>query len=116
MLQLEHDLAESSSLDSIDHEFIVRAGLVWEELQSIILQNRIELLASGRTVAAVLKRCFWDRSQKKFFAIPTARSSRLDQNRIHLISTGQVHNFSLQQISLRVLYTPYPMPFHLPIV
>lgn len=45
--QLEHDLVASGSLAGIDHEFIVREGVVWEELQSIISQNQIELLVLG---------------------------------------------------------------------
>lgn len=51
LLQLEHDLVESGSLDGIDHEFIVREGAVWAELRSIISQNQIDLVllgASGR--------------------------------------------------------------------
>ena len=47
MLQLEHDLVESGSLDGLDHDFFVRQGVVWEELQSIISQNRIDLLVLG---------------------------------------------------------------------
>jgi nucleotide-binding universal stress UspA family protein len=45
--QLEHDLTESGLLAGIDHEFIVREGVVWEELQSIVSQNQIELLVLG---------------------------------------------------------------------
>jgi nucleotide-binding universal stress UspA family protein len=45
--QLEHDLVANGSLAGIDHEFIVREGVVWEELQSIISQNQIELLVLG---------------------------------------------------------------------
>jgi nucleotide-binding universal stress UspA family protein len=45
--QLEHDLIESGLLAGIDHEFIAREGVVWEELQSIVSQNQIELLVLG---------------------------------------------------------------------
>lgn len=45
--QLEHDLVESGSLTGIDREFILREGVVWEELQSIVSQNQIELLVLG---------------------------------------------------------------------
>lgn len=47
MLQLEHDLLESGSLDGIDHEFLIRKGAVWEELQSIVSQNQIDLVILG---------------------------------------------------------------------
>jgi nucleotide-binding universal stress UspA family protein len=45
--QLEHDLLENGSLAGIEHEFILCEGAVWEELQSIISQNQIELLVLG---------------------------------------------------------------------
>jgi nucleotide-binding universal stress UspA family protein len=45
--QLEHDLVESGSLAGIDHEFIIREGDVWEQLQSLISENQIELLILG---------------------------------------------------------------------
>jgi nucleotide-binding universal stress UspA family protein len=47
LLQLEHDLVENGSLDGIDHESLVRKGVVWEELQSIISQNQIDLVVVG---------------------------------------------------------------------
>jgi nucleotide-binding universal stress UspA family protein len=47
VLQLEHDLVESGSLDGVDHEFLVRKGVVWEELQSIISQERVDLVVLG---------------------------------------------------------------------
>jgi len=47
LLQLEHDLVESGSLDGIDHEFIVREGTLWKELQLITSQNHIDLVLLG---------------------------------------------------------------------
>lgn len=47
MRQLEHDLMENGSLVGLDHEFIVRQGQVWEELQTVIAQKRVELLVIG---------------------------------------------------------------------
>jgi nucleotide-binding universal stress UspA family protein len=47
LLQLEHDLVESATLDGIDHEFLLRQGVVWDELQSIISQNQTELVVLG---------------------------------------------------------------------
>jgi nucleotide-binding universal stress UspA family protein len=39
MQQLEHDLIDNGSLAGLDHEFIVRQGPVWEELQTVIAAN-----------------------------------------------------------------------------
>ena len=47
LLQLEQQLVESGSLEGIEHESIVSKGVVWEELQSIISQNHIDLVVLG---------------------------------------------------------------------
>lgn len=47
MQQLQHDLLHDRSLDGLDHEFIIRRGRVWEELQAIILQKQIDLVVVG---------------------------------------------------------------------
>jgi nucleotide-binding universal stress UspA family protein len=47
VLQVEHDLLESGSLDGVDHEFLVCKGIVCEELQSIISEERIDLVVLG---------------------------------------------------------------------
>ncbi len=47
LLQLEQQLLESDSLKGIEHESIVSKGVVWEELQSIISQNHIDLVVVG---------------------------------------------------------------------
>jgi nucleotide-binding universal stress UspA family protein len=39
MQQLRRDLLHDGSLDGLDHEFIIRHGSVWEELQAIIFQK-----------------------------------------------------------------------------
>jgi len=45
--QLEHDLVENGSLAGLDHEFIVRQGIIGEELQEIIFQKHIDLVVLG---------------------------------------------------------------------
>ena len=47
LLQLEQQLVECGSLEGIEHESIVSKGVVWEELQSIISQNHIDLVVVG---------------------------------------------------------------------
>jgi nucleotide-binding universal stress UspA family protein len=47
LLQLEHELAENGFLDGIAHESLVRKGVVWDELQSIISHNHIDLVVLG---------------------------------------------------------------------
>ena len=47
MQQLEHDLIENGSLAGLDHEFIVRQGQVWEELQTVIAQKQVDLVVIG---------------------------------------------------------------------
>ena len=47
LLQLEQELVQSGSLEGIEHESIVSKGTVWEELQSIISQKRIDLVVLG---------------------------------------------------------------------
>ena len=67
--QLEHDLFETGGLDGLEHEFLVRRGIVWEELQSVISQERIDLLVLGTcsqpgikqlTLGSVAQRVFRD--------------------------------------------------------
>jgi len=45
--QLRRDMLRDSSLDGLDREFILRYGSVWEELQAIISQQRVDLLVVG---------------------------------------------------------------------
>ena len=45
--QLEHDLDKNGSLANLDHEFIVRQAIIWDELQQIILQSHIDMLVLG---------------------------------------------------------------------
>jgi len=47
MQQLEHDLVENGSMAGLDHEFIVRQGHVWEELQAVIAQKQVDLVVVG---------------------------------------------------------------------
>jgi nucleotide-binding universal stress UspA family protein len=67
--QLEHDLFETGGLDGLEHEFLVGRGIVWEELQSVISQERIDLLVLGTcsqpgikqlTLGSVAQRVFRD--------------------------------------------------------
>jgi len=45
--QLRRDMLRDSSLDRLDREFILRYGSVWEELQAIISQQRVDLVVVG---------------------------------------------------------------------
>jgi hypothetical protein len=45
MQQLKHDLLESGALADLHHEFIVREGKVWEQLELIIRQKQPGSLA-----------------------------------------------------------------------
>jgi nucleotide-binding universal stress UspA family protein len=47
MQQLQRDLLHDGSLDGLDHEFIIRHGSVWEELQAIIFQKQADLVVVG---------------------------------------------------------------------
>ena len=47
MQQLLRDLLHDGSLNGLDHEFIVRHGSVWEELQAIIFQKQVDLVVVG---------------------------------------------------------------------
>lgn len=45
--QLEHDLLESGALAGLHHEFLVREGKVWEQLELIIRQKQVDLVVIG---------------------------------------------------------------------
>ena len=45
--QLQRDLEHDGALNGLDHEFIIRRGRVWEELQAVILENQIDLIVVG---------------------------------------------------------------------
>src|SRR5215470_3457435 len=45
--KLERDLVESGALADVSHEFIVRQGEVWEELQAIIREKQVEMVVIG---------------------------------------------------------------------
>ena len=45
--QMERELVAEGSLAGMDHEFLVRQGIVPEELQSIIAQKQIDLVVLG---------------------------------------------------------------------
>jgi nucleotide-binding universal stress UspA family protein len=47
MQQLLRDLLHDGSLNGLDHEFIIRHGSVWEELQAIIFQKQVDLVVVG---------------------------------------------------------------------
>jgi nucleotide-binding universal stress UspA family protein len=47
MQQLQRDLLHDGSLNGLDHEFIIRHGSVWEELQAIIFQKQVDLVVVG---------------------------------------------------------------------
>ena len=47
MQQLKHDLLESGALADLHHEFIVREGKVWEQLELIIRQKQVDLVVIG---------------------------------------------------------------------
>ena len=47
MQQLQRHLLHDGSLNGLDHEFIVRHGSVWEELQAIIFQKQVDLVVVG---------------------------------------------------------------------
>src|SRR5208283_1557160 len=47
MQQLQRDLLHDGSLDGLDHEFTIRHGSVWEELQAIIFQKQVDLVVVG---------------------------------------------------------------------
>jgi nucleotide-binding universal stress UspA family protein len=47
MNKLEHDLVESGSLAGLQHQFIVRQGDVWEQLQCVIRENQVDLIVVG---------------------------------------------------------------------
>jgi len=40
--QLRHELLESGALAGLDHEFIVREGNIWEQLELLIRQKQVE--------------------------------------------------------------------------
>jgi nucleotide-binding universal stress UspA family protein len=44
---LERELVHDGSLDSLDRQFIMRRGGVWEELQEVIFQKQIDLVVIG---------------------------------------------------------------------
>ncbi len=45
--KLEHELLESGALAGLDHEFIVREGNVWEQLEHVIKQKQVDLVVIG---------------------------------------------------------------------
>ena len=45
--ELQRDLIAKGLLDGLDHEVVVRQGGIWEELQAIILQEKIDLVVLG---------------------------------------------------------------------
>lgn len=44
---LEHHLTENGSLAGLEHEFIVREGDIWKELDSVMHQKQVDLLVVG---------------------------------------------------------------------
>ena len=45
--KLEHDLSEKGALFGLEHKFIVRQGNVWQELDSAIRENRVDMVVLG---------------------------------------------------------------------
>ncbi len=45
--QLEKELVESGALKGLHHEFIVREGNVWEQLELVIKQKQVDLVVTG---------------------------------------------------------------------
>lgn len=45
--ELERDLVENGSLANLQHEFIVREGLVWNELQTVIAEKKVDMIVVG---------------------------------------------------------------------
>lgn len=45
--QLRCELLQKGSLNGLDHEFVIRCGHVWEELQAVICQAQIDLVVVG---------------------------------------------------------------------
>jgi len=45
--QLQRDLLHQDSLNGLDHEFIIRTGAVWNELESIVVERQIDLVVVG---------------------------------------------------------------------
>jgi nucleotide-binding universal stress UspA family protein len=47
MAELERNLIQSGGLADVSHEFIVRQGDIWEELQTIIREHHVEIIVIG---------------------------------------------------------------------
>ncbi|HEY1471768.1 MAG TPA: universal stress protein [Candidatus Acidoferrum sp.] len=45
--QLQRELRQNGSLDGIDHEFMLRRGVIWDELRGIVSQKQIGLVVLG---------------------------------------------------------------------
>lgn len=45
--ELRHELLESGALAGLDHEFIVREGHVWEQLQLLIREKQVDIVVVG---------------------------------------------------------------------
>jgi nucleotide-binding universal stress UspA family protein len=45
--ELRHELLESGALAGLDHEFIVREGNVWEQLELLIRQKQVDMVVVG---------------------------------------------------------------------
>jgi len=45
--QLRHELLESGALAGLDHEFIVREGNIWEQLELLIRQKQVDMVVVG---------------------------------------------------------------------
>ncbi len=110
MQQLQRDLLHDGSLDGLDHEFIIRHGSVWEELQAIIFQKQVDLVVVGTDgrrgiekvlLGSVAERVFRDATCPVLTVGPYSyRESRVDL-------TGEIRTYLLAtdfgETSLRAL-------------
>ncbi|MGA8149808.1 MAG: universal stress protein [Terriglobales bacterium] len=70
--QLEQDLIQRGALAGLSHEVIVRQGNVWEELEKVILEERIDLVVLGTLVDEVWGNCSSGQWQNASFVTPIA--------------------------------------------
>lgn len=56
--QLEHDLLADGSLAGLQHEFIIREGEIWTELNAVIRQKNVDLIVLGTHGRGTLEKLF----------------------------------------------------------
>lgn len=108
--QLEEDLVARGSLNDLDHEFIVRQGRVWEELQGLISQKEIDLVVVATHARRGIEKLILGSVAEQVFrdaSCPVLTVGPHSYQEVHVNSNGATRTFlfatDLSEASLHAL-------------